>query len=82
MAGAQPICEKTRAAERAGLTGISPTYFVAGSAALWPRQAPDRPPAAGAGARGDRCSRRRKPGRSGRGRARPATDGVLPRLGP
>ena len=32
MAGAQPICEKARAAERAGLTGISPTYFVAGSA--------------------------------------------------
>src|SRR4249919_3084446 len=34
MAGAQPICEKAPAAERAGLliTGISPTYFVAGSA--------------------------------------------------
>ena len=32
MVGAQPICEKDQAAERAGLTGISPTHFVAGSA--------------------------------------------------
>ena len=39
MAGAQPICEKARAAERAGLTGFLRPTSLRVRRALWPRQA-------------------------------------------
>jgi hypothetical protein len=83
MAGAQPICEKARAVERAGLTRISPTHFVAGPACAVATSgtAPTVPPAA-------RAVREvisavgavSQVGRDRPSRA-PATDGVLPRLG-